>query len=156
MSLVGPSQPNVTCHSQIVDGTLRGIATGAMWGLAVAPLGIARDALTLSSTSRMMTQNATTFGNKYHFYWHANRPNQHSVVLGAFLSVYTGVRCTLDPLLDRHKVLNAFFSGSTAGFVASMIDTRCVKASCTNGALAGVCTASIAYLMSKSEQHHGE
>ena len=99
-TLFGQDTGMVSCPAQVVDGGLRGLITGGMWGIAVAPLGISKENMskefTLRNTGRSMMGNAILFG--------------------AFLSVYSGVKCTLDPVLKKQPVANAFLSGSTGIF----------------------------------------
>ena len=96
-TLFGQDTGVISCPAQFVDGGLRGLITGGMWGLAVAPLGIAKENMskefTLINTGRSMLGN--------------------SLMFGTFLSLYCGVKCTLDPVLKKQPTVNAFLSGST-------------------------------------------
>merc|ERR1719231_524118 len=98
-TLFGQDVGMVSCPAQLVDGGIRGVITGGMWGLAVAPLGISKENMskefTLRNTGKSMVGN--------------------SLLFGTFLSVYSGVKCTLDPVLKKQPSVNAFLSGSTAG-----------------------------------------
>ena len=79
MSLLGPIvEPNITCSSQFVDGSIRGLGTGAMWGLALAPLGIPADKMATEFTPRVVCRSVI----------------QNSILFGSFLSIYTGFKKT--------------------------------------------------------------
>ena len=96
-TLFGQDVGMVSCPAQLVDGGVRGLITGGMWGLAVAPLGISKENMSKEFTLR--NTGKSVMGN--------------SLLFGTFLSVYSGVKCTLDPVLKKQPSVNAFLSGST-------------------------------------------
>jgi len=127
-----------------------------MWGIVAAPLGIDRHKLardfTLRHTARSMVQNSLIFGSFLSVF----TGNQQNIDLkmsqSKFTEYFLGVQCTLSPILSKFKLVNAFLSGSTAGFIAALVDSKNISFARKVGPLAGLCTTVIIYLKDRIDE----
>lgn len=95
------SNNETTCTARLVDGAVRGLAAGALWGYFSAPNGSFDDAsLRRLAILQSMGRNAANFS--------------------AFLAIFSGVYCTMTAARPRSKALAAGTAGAAAGtFIAA-------------------------------------